>query len=199
MHQCKQVENSRANNKSCSFASAVRGLWPSSFAACNTLLSLVTIPIPVYSSPWGTSHGSGIFSSSQVSQYKARFHFHCITQWPLMASTRTPLPQVWAQRLSLTTDEYSHRPFIHLFLLTLQSEQHGQHCQVTADLGWSLATKFSAAFLHCLLGAENSSGLFTSCKAYNIYSICTIYVLFSSKLYVLCFFLACSFPLQTYK
>lgn len=112
--------------------------------------------------PWGTSHGSGIFSSSQVSQYKARYHFHCITQWPLRASTRTPLPQAWAQRFSLTTDEDSHSPFIHLFLLTLQSEQHGQHCQVTADLGWSLATKFSAAFLRCLLGAENSSGLFTS-------------------------------------
>lgn len=76
------------NNKWYSYRSDITGLrslFPSSFAAWNIQLSFWLVTLPVYSSPWQTSHSFGI-STMLGSLSQPRIHLHSFIQWPFKSS-----------------------------------------------------------------------------------------------------------------
>lgn len=78
---------SRANSKTYNSISDVKGLDDSAFpalltAVCFSPLSWL-VPVPVCSSPWQGSYGSGM-SNILWSPRWSRLHIHSLMQWPLM-------------------------------------------------------------------------------------------------------------------
>ena len=90
-----KTKNQFENSKLCISMSDVKMFFrsptPFSFVDCNTLLSLGLVPLPVSSSPWQVSHGSGI-SNILGSPRQSRLHLHSFsTMASLGLHAGTPL------------------------------------------------------------------------------------------------------------
>lgn len=70
-----------------------------------------------------------------------------------------PLPHLASEALLNPRGRFP-QSFSSVFLITVESEQYGQHCQETTGLLWGPGPGFSEAFLcYHFLGTKNSPGL----------------------------------------
>lgn len=108
---------SRANSKSCSSISDVKGFkWPcpSSLASCDLHPSLGLVLLPVCDSTPQISHSSGIPNTS-ASPTQLRLHFHSCDLLEILAFSGsrpgTGLPHIaWHPQFFLTMEEDSTAP-----------------------------------------------------------------------------------------
>lgn len=137
----------RANSKSCSFMSSVKGHrwpYPSNLTACNISLSLSLAPLPAWNSPWLMSHSSGISNILGLSPQR-------FMKWSCFAEGRQP-HVAWPKQLSEALEEES-RAFSLASFMHLKSAQCEGHCQAwrpSWDGPWPIHHLSSNVFVQLL-------------------------------------------------